>query len=218
MKALLYSKEGKKKKEVVLNPEIYGVRINARLIELVRNAYSANLRKGTVDTKTRGEVRGGGKKPWKQKGTGNARHSSIRSPIWRGGGTVFGPHQRDYSVHLSQTLRNAALKVMLSKKAGDKNLMLLEDVKLGTPKTKEFAAIIKTLPIQDKSVLYVVKDVDANMKRASRNMREFVEIRKAGDFSAYDLMQKEKLVIDEGAMDVIEKRLTGIVKEKTNEA
>src|SRR5574343_1491268 len=97
MKALLYSKEGKKKVEVVLNPAVYGVRINDRLLELVRNAYSANLRKGTVDTKTRGEVRGGGKKPWKQKGTGRARHGSPRSPIWVGGGTVFGPHPRDYA-------------------------------------------------------------------------------------------------------------------------
>ncbi len=218
MKALLYSREGKKKKEMVLNPEIYGVRLNARLLELVRNAYSANLRKGTVKTKTRGEVRGGGKKPWKQKGTGNARHGSTRSPIWRGGGVVFGPRPRDYSVHLSQTLRNQALKVMLSKKADEKNLMVLENLKLETPKTKEWAAIVKTLPVQEKSVLYVVKEFAANLKRASRNMREFVEVKVAGDFSAYDLMQREKLIIDEDALDVIEKRLTGAVKEKTDAA
>ena len=218
MKVLLYSKEGKKKQEVVLNPEIYGVRINHRLLELVRNAYSANLRKGTVDTKTRGEVRGGGKKPWKQKGTGRARHGSIRSPIWVGGGTVFGPHQRDYSVALSQVVRKLALRVMLSKKAGEKNLILLEKLKLEAPKTKEFAAIAKALPVQEKRALYVVKEATPNLKRASRNMREIIEVKTAAEFSAYDVMQREKIVIDEDAIEVIEKRLAVTAKEKSDEA
>lgn len=218
MKALLYSREGKKKQEVVLNPEIYGVRINDRLLELVRNAYSGNLRKGTVDTKTRGEVRGGGKKPWKQKGIGRARHGSIRSPIWRGGGTTFGPHQRDYTVSLSKTIRNLALRIMLSKRAGEKNLILLEDIKIETPKTKEFAAIVKTLPVLKKRALYVVKEATPNLKRASRNMRERIEVKTAAEFSAYDVMQREKLVIDETAIELIEKRLTVAAKEKSHEA
>ncbi|MFA5390281.1 MAG: 50S ribosomal protein L4 [Candidatus Omnitrophota bacterium] len=218
MKVLLYSKEGKKKQEVVLNPEIYGVRANDRLLELVRNAYSGNLRKGTVDTKTRGEVRGGGKKPWKQKGTGRARHGSIRSPIWRGGGTVFGPHQRDYTVSLSKTIRNLALRVMLSKRAGEKNLILLEAVKLETPKTKEFAVIAKALPVLKKRTLYVVKETTPNLKRASRNMRERIEIKTAAEFTAYDVMQREKIVIDEAAVELIEKRLAVTAKEKSNEA
>lgn len=207
MKAVLYSKDGHKKKEMVLNPEIYGVRMNERLIELVRQAYSANLRKGTADTKTRSEVRGGGKKPWKQKGTGNARHGSIRSPIWRGGGTVFGPHPRDYSVQLSPTIRNQALKVMLSKRADEKNLMLLEKVSLETPKTKEWAAIVKALPIQGKHAIYVAKEINENIRRAARNLRTMVEVKTAKDFSAYDLMQREKVIIDEDALEAIEKRL-----------
>ncbi|MFA5160049.1 MAG: 50S ribosomal protein L4 [Candidatus Omnitrophota bacterium] len=218
MKVLLYSKEGKKKQEVVLNPEIYGVRANNRLLELVRNAYSGNLRKGTVDTKTRGEVRGGGKKPWKQKGTGRARHGSIRSPIWVGGGTVFGPHQRDYTVSLSKTIRNLALRVMLSQRAGEKNLILLETVKLETPKTKEFAAIAKALPVMKKRALYVVKETTPNLKRASRNMRERIEVKTAAEFTAYDVMQREKIVIDEAAVELIEKRLAVTAKEKSNEA
>ena len=218
MKVLLYSREGKKKQEVVLNPEIYGVRANDRLLELVRNAYAGNLRKGTADTKTRGEVRGGGKKPWKQKGTGRARHGSTRSPIWVGGGTVFGPHPRDYSVSLSKTIRNQALKVMLSKRAGEKNLMLLEALKLETPKTKEFAAIVKALPIPEKRALYVVKETTPNLKRASRNMRERVEVKTAAEFSAYDVMQREKIVIDEAAVELIEKRLAVKAKEKSSEA
>jgi large subunit ribosomal protein L4 len=218
MKVLLYSKEGKKKQEVVLNPEIYGVRTNDRLLELVRNAYSGNLRKGTVDTKTRGEVSGGGKKPWKQKGTGRARHGSTRSPIWVGGGTTFGPHQRDYTVNLSKAIRNQALRVMLSKRAGEKNLMLLEPVKLEAPKTKEFAAIVKALPVLKKRALYVVKEATPTLKRASRNMRERVEVKEAADFTAYDVMQREKLVIDEAALELIEKRLAVASKEKSNEA
>ncbi len=217
MKVLLYSKEGKKKQEVVLNPEIFGSRVNDRLLELVRNAYSANLRKGTVKTKTRGEVRGGGKKPWKQKGTGRARHGSTRSPIWVGGGTVFGPRPRDYTVSLSKAIRNAALKSMLSKRAGEKNLMLLETLKLETPKTREFAAIAKALPILEKRALYVVKEATPNLKRASRNMRERIEVKTAGEFSAYDVMQREKLVIDEAAVELIEKRLAGTVTEKSKE-
>ncbi len=218
MKVLLYSKEGKKKQEVVLNPEIYGVRANDRLLELVRNAYSGNLRKGTVDTKTRGEVRGGGKKPWKQKGTGRARHGSIRSPIWRGGGTVFGPHQRDYTVSLSKTIRNLALRVMLSKRAGEKNLILLEAVKFETPKTKEFAAVAKALPVLKKRALYVVKEATPNLKRSSRNMRERIEVKTAAEFTAFDVMQREKIVIDEAAVGLIEKRLAVTAKEKSHEA
>jgi len=218
MKVLLYSKEGKKKQEVVLNPEIYGVRANDRLLELVRNAYSGNLRKGTVDTKTRGEVRGGGKKPWKQKGTGRARAGSSRSPIWVGGGTVFGPHQRDYTVNLSKAIRNLALRVMLSKRAGEKNLILLEAVKLETPKTKEFAAIVKALPVLKKRALYVVKEATPDLKRASRNMRERIEVKTAAEFTAYDVMQREKLVVDEAAIELIEKRLAVAAKEKPHEA
>ena len=214
MKVLLYSKEGKKKQEVVLNPEIYGVRANDRLLELVRNAYSGNLRKGTVDTKTRGEVRGGGKKPWKQKGTGRARAGSSRSPIWVGGGTVFGPHQRDYTVNLSKTIRNLALRVMLSKRAGEKNLILLEAIKIETPKTKEFATIAKALPVLKKRALYIVKEATPNLKRASRNMRERIAVKTAAEFSAYDVMQREKLVIDEAALELIETRLAVEAKEK----
>ena len=217
MKVLLYSKEGKKKQEVVLNPEIYGVRANDRLLELVRNAYSGNLRKGTVDTKTRGEVRGGGKKPWKQKGTGRARAGSSRSPIWVGGGTVFGPHQRDYTVNLSKTIRNLALRVMLSKRAEEKNLILLEAIKLETPKTKEFAAIAKALPVMKKRVLYIVKEATPNLKRASRNMRERIAVKEAAEFTAYDVMQRAKLVIDEAALELIEKRLAVTATEKSKE-
>jgi len=210
MKAPLYSIEGRKKQEVVLNPEIFGVRVNARLLELVRNAYAANKRKGTAKTKTRGEVRGGGKKPWRQKGTGNARAGSSRSPIWRGGGTVFGPQPRDYSVHLSKVIRAKALSEALSLRAHEKNLMLLEGVALEAAKTKEWAAIVKKLPIQGKRALYITNDFGTNLKRASGNLNRWVEVRKASDFSAYDVLQRPKIIVDQAAVETIEKRVNGV--------
>ncbi|MCM8775373.1 MAG: 50S ribosomal protein L4 [Candidatus Omnitrophica bacterium] len=207
MKAPIYSKEGKKKGDLVLNPGIFNVRVNDRLIELVRNAYSANLRRGTADTKTRKEVRGGGKKPWRQKGTGRSRHGSSRSPIWRGGGTVFGPHPRDYSVRMSKEIRRKALLSVLSLRAGQKNVLVLEDVKLESPKTKEFVDIVKSLPLAGKHSLCIVKEVEPNLKRASRNLRRLIEIARATDFSAYDVLQHEKLVIEHEALPLIENRL-----------
>ncbi|HOG24261.1 MAG TPA: 50S ribosomal protein L4 [Candidatus Omnitrophota bacterium] len=207
MKVPLYTKEGKKKQEVVLNPEVFEVRINRRLLELVRNAYSANLRRGTANTKTRGEVRGGGKKPWKQKGTGNARHGSTRSPIWKGGGVVFGPRPRDYSVDLSKTIRGKALQIAVAMRGREKNIMLLESLKLATAKTKEWADIVKTLPLQGKKAVYLTKDLDVNLKRASHNLQKWVCVKSVSDVNAYDILQHVKVIIDESALEPLEKRL-----------
>ena len=207
MKVPLYSKQGKKKAEVVLNPEIYAAKVNERLLHLIQKAYAANLRHGTADTKTRKEVRGGGKKPWRQKGTGRARHGSIRSPIWKGGGTTFGPHPRDYFVSLPQSMRRQAIISALSLKADQKNLMLIEDVKLETPKTKEWVAIVTSLPLQNKRVLCVVKDIDSHLKRASRNVNRMVTLTRANDLNAYHILQREKILIEQDALPVIESRL-----------
>lgn len=209
MKVPLYTKEGKKKQEIILNPDIFEVRVNARLLELARNAYSANLRRGTASTKTRGEVSGTGKKPWKQKGTGRARHGSMRSPIWVGGGVVFGPRPRDYSIHLSKAVKAKALLAAFSMRAHEKNLMLLEKLKLETPKTKEWAAVVKALPIQKKKSLYIVKEIDANLVKASRNLRGWVEVKTLADLNAYDVLQRSKIVIDEETLPLLEKRLSG---------
>ncbi len=209
MKVPLYSKEGKKKGEVVLNPEIFSARVNKRLLHLVQKAYAANLRRGTADTKTRKEVRGGGKKPWRQKGTGRARHGSIRSPIWKGGGVVFGPHPRDYDVNLPKTMRLKALISALSLKAQEKNLLLLEEVKLETPKTKEWVERVKALPLQNKRALCIVKDIDQNLERAGRNVEGFVKLKRARDLNAYHILHREKVLIEQEALPVIENRLLG---------
>ena len=211
MKAIVYSKEGRKKSEVVLNPGIFASRVNDRLLELVKNAYSANLRHGTADTKTRKEVRGGGKKPWKQKGTGRARHGSIRSPIWKGGGVVFGPHPRSYYVNLPKAMRKLALISALSLKGEQKNIFLLEDVKLQTPKTKEWVEIVKALPLEGKRALCVVKEIEADFERATRNLEKLVAVRRASDLNAYDVLQREKVMIEQAAVGIIEERLLGAI-------
>lgn len=207
MKAPLYSKEGHKKGEVILKPEIFGARVNARLLELVRNAYAANLRRGTASTKTRKEVRGGGKKPWKQKGTGRARHSSIRSPIWRGGGTTFGPKPRSYYVALPASMRRSAIISALSLKAQEKKLMVVEDFGLETPKTRELVGILNALKTRTRKTLCIVHELSGNLNRASRNLGPVLEIRKASDFNARDVLQKERLMIEQAAVLAIETRL-----------
>lgn len=207
MKATIYTKKGKKKSEIVLNPEIYAARVNQRLLELVKNAFAANLRRGTHDTKTRKEVQGGGKKPWKQKGTGRARQGSIRSPQWRGGGRVFGPHPRSYFVNLPHTMKAAALVSALSLKGSQKNILLIEDSKLDSAKTKEWMEIVKALPLDGKRALCVVKEVTQNLKRASKNALNLVDIRSVKDVNAYHILQREKLVIEEEALPVIEERV-----------
>jgi large subunit ribosomal protein L4 len=218
MKAPLYSKDGHKKKEIVLNPKIYAARVNRRLLELVAKAYSANLRRGTADTKVRKEVRGGGKKPWKQKGTGRARHGSTRSPIWVGGGTAFGPHPRSYYVALPRAMRLKALVSALSLKGSEKKVMVLEDLKLETPKTKEWAEVLKALHLKGKRVVCVVKEIGVNLRRASQNMSGVADVLSAKDLNAYHVLQHERVLIDEEALPVIEGRLLDAVGEQKEAA
>jgi large subunit ribosomal protein L4 len=173
----------------------------------VTNAYARSLRHGTVKTKTRKEVRGGGKKPWKQKGTGRARASSIRSPLWRGGGTVFGPIPKDYRVSLPASMRRSALIAALSQKLKQERVVFLDALELKQPKTKDFMAVVNALPLDKRKTLCVVKDIAENLKRASANAAHLVEIRKASDINAYHVMHREKLLISQDALSVIEERL-----------
>lgn len=207
MKVALYSKDGKKKKDVELNDEFFAARVNERLLELVKNAYAANLRRGTACTKTRSDMSGGGKKPWKQKGTGRARASSIRSPLWRGGGTVFGPKPRSYYVDLPSSMRRSALISALSKKVKDENLFLTEDFKLTSHKTKDFFEILKSLPTQNRKVLFVVSEMDENLSKATANLKDKLEVCVASNVNAYHVLQREKLMIAEDAVSILEKRL-----------
>jgi large subunit ribosomal protein L4 len=207
IQALLYSKKGKEQKEVSLNTEIFGAPINERLLALVEKAYAANLRRGTASSKSRGEVRGGGKKPWKQKGTGRARVGSIRSPIWKGGGVVFGPRPRDYSVALPEGMKRKALISALSLRAKEKNVLLVEEARPEKPKTKEFVGMLKALPLEQKRTLCVVKETDPVLKRAAQNVSGLCEVKLARDLNAHHVLQWPKLLIEEQALPVIESRL-----------
>ena len=149
LKGNVYQKDGKHSGEVELNQAVFEAPVNHRLLGLVLTAYAGNQRRGTHDTKERGEVRGGGKKPWRQKGTGRARHGSRRSPLWRGGGTTFGPHPRSYDTDLPSSMKRAALVSALSLKNKESNLLFLEDADLKEPKTKELVGIIKALRLND---------------------------------------------------------------------
>ncbi len=204
MKVPLYSKEGKKQKDVELSAALFGARVNKRLLALVNKAFAANLRHGTAQTKTRKDVRGGGKKPWKQKGTGRARAGSTRSPVWRGGGTVFGPHPRSYYVNLPKGMKKQALVSALSLRASENNIVVLEAVQSQNGKTKELVKLFSALPVQGKSTLCVVKDFGEPLKRASRNMSEWVRVRKAADLNAYHVLRRTKLIIEEDALPVLE--------------
>ena len=214
IQATLYSKVGKEKKEIPLNKEIFGAPVNQRLLKLVEKAFSANLRSGTASTKNRGEVRGGGKKPWKQKGTGRARHGSSRSPIWKGGGVAFGPRPRDYSVFISDGMKHQALISALSLRAKEKNIVLLEDTEIKNPKTKEFVKILSSLPLEEKRTLCVVKEVNPILKRATQNLSGILKVEPARDLNAHHILHWPKLLIEEEALAVLESRLSEKAEKK----
>ena len=157
--------------------------------------YLANRRQGTASTKTRGDVRGGGRKPWKQKGTGRARHSTIRSPLWRGGGVVFGPHPRDYRVHFPKGQRRGALISSLEAKWQDGAITIVQDFQLATPKTKEMAAALANLKMVGRTLILLEKP-DALVARAARNLRG-ITVKPAQQATSYDILSHRHVVVSQ---------------------
>jgi len=206
----VFKKNGEKSaEEVSLHPDIFQARVNMRLLHIVVTAYGANQRRGTHSTKERASVRGGGKKPWKQKGTGRARAGSSRSPLWRGGGTTFGPHPRDYSTKIPKALKQKALISALSHKLKEGNVRIVEDLVIEEPKTREVANILKALEIRKAKTLCVLPAVDGNLVRASRNLNYVISVKEARDVSAYHVMRKKNLLLGREALPVLEQRLLG---------
>ncbi|MCX7793929.1 MAG: 50S ribosomal protein L4 [Thermodesulfovibrionales bacterium] len=164
--------------------------------------YLANQRQGTHSTKTRGEVRGGGRKPWRQKHTGRARQGSIRSPLWVGGGIVFGPKPRDYYYELPKKLKRVALKEAIEGKISDNELILIDNIKLEKPKTKDMVTILKRLGI-DGSVLIIAPEKDDNLILSSRNIPG-VTVRRVADVNAYDIVSHDRVIIFKEAMSKLE--------------
>src|SRR5262245_46825925 len=169
-------------------------------------AYQAAQRMGTACTKTMGEVAGTGKKPWRQKGTGRARAGSFASPLWRGGGVVFGPKPRDYRKKVSQKTRQLALRKALSERLRSGDVLLIDDLKLESPKTKEFVSRLKALELKG-TALIVSQAADKNLTLASRNVSQ-VSLTTGDALNTYDVLRPDKLVFTRGAFEQVEARLT----------
>lgn len=169
-------------------------------------AYQAAQRMGTASTKTMGEVAGSGKKPWRQKGTGRARAGSFASPLWRGGGVVFGPKPRDFGKKVSRKTRQLALRKALSERLRAGDVVVIDELKLGSPKTKEMAGVLATLGLSG-TTLIVRQETDKNLALASRNLRS-VSLTTSDSLNTYDVLRPDKLVFTRGAFEQVEARLT----------
>ncbi len=189
-------------KAATLPKEVFETEPNDHLIYLAIRCQQKNSRQGNASTKTRSFVRGGGKKPWKQKGRGAARAGTIRSPLWVGGGRIFGPHPRDLHMQLSKKMKKQARLSAFAYKAKQNEIMLLDEVKLENAKTKEMFQILKNLNIDNKKVLLLKDNYDANVLRAGRNI-PFLTIRQASEASTYDILKCEVLLIEQNALDKI---------------
>lgn len=192
-KVPVFNMEGQQVGEIDLNDKVFGSEVNEPLLHQAVVAYLANKRQGTASTKTRGEVRGGGRKPWRQKGTGRARHGSIRSPIWVGGGTVFGPKPRDYRQQLPKKMRRAAVRSALSAKVNAGDLIVLDELKVTEPKTRIMAKVLQKLQAAD-GALIVTAQKDVLLERSTRNIPG-VSLLNAQDLNAYDVLRGRKLII-----------------------
>lgn len=191
--------------QVTLPSSLFGVPVRKHLLWETVNMQRANRRAGTHATKTRALVRGGGKKPWKQKGTGRARAGSIRSPLWAGGASVFGPQPRDYSYRMPASSRRAALCSALSAKLRDGQLMVLDRIEIEAPKTKLMAQLVAGLGV--KSALIVVPAKDESLERASRNLPNVKVLRVEGA-NVYDILRYDKLVLTPAAIEALQRRLS----------
>ncbi len=203
--AVLYDAKGKASGDVAL-PEILGSgRVNRALLYQALVMYRACRRQGTVNTKTRKDVSGGGRKPYRQKGTGRARAGSTRSPLWHGGGVVFGPHPRDFRYSIPKKIRRAALRESLKAKCTSGRVVFLEELTQEFRKTKEFAALMKALPLEGK-VLALLEGSDGSVLRVSRNIPRF-RVRPSREVNAYDVMRHRTLLMTRTALESLMERV-----------
>ncbi|MDI6703469.1 MAG: 50S ribosomal protein L4 [bacterium] len=197
----LYNTEGEVVGKIVLKPDIFGQKVSMACIYEVVKSHLANLRRGCASTKTRGEVSGGGRKPWRQKGTGRARVGSIRSPIWRGGGIVFGPKPKSYKIRISSQVKRKALLSALATKVRTNNLIILDSLKLEEIKTSKMVHVLKNL--QAKSPLFVLDKKDENIILSLRNIKgtKVVDVKTLG---VYDILHHESLIMTKEALSRLE--------------
>lgn len=188
--------------DIDLKEEIFDIEVNEHAVYLVVKNILANKRQGTKSAKTRAEVRGGGRKPWRQKGTGRARQGSIRSPQFKGGGVVFAPKPRDYSYTTPKKVRRLALKSVLTSKLRDNEIIVVDEIKMNEPKTKAFNEFLKAVKA-DKKALIVIDGKDENVVRSARNI-EGVHTSMAQNINVYDLLKYNSLVLSKDALNVVQ--------------
>ena len=205
-KIALLNQAGSQVGDIELNESVFGIEPNESVVTEAILMQRASLRQGTHKVKNRSEVSGGGRKPWRQKGTGRARQGSIRSPQWRGGGVVFGPTPRSYSYKLPKKVRRLAIKSVLSAKVNEENVIVLDALAFEAPKTKEFTAVLKGLNTENKKALIVTADVDENVALSGRNIPG-VTIVEANAINVLEVVGHEKLSMTKAAGEKIEEVL-----------
>lgn len=204
MEMEVYRKDGTKSGEKVkLSDDIFGIQPNEHAMYRAVRVYLDNQRQGTSKVKTREEVRGGGRKPFKQKGTGNARQGSSRSPVMIGGGSIFGPKPRDYSSSLPTQLHKLARKSALSFKAREGQIKIVEDFSFDAPKTKEMVALLKALQLDASKTLLLMPKADGNVVKSGRNIQKFF-VKEADKASTYDFVNNSMLLIQRSAVEVLQ--------------
>lgn len=197
----VYNIEGKEVDKLELNDSVFGVEINEHLVHMAVVGQLANNRQGTQSAKTRSEVSGGGRKPWRQKGTGHARQGSTRSPQWTGGGVVFAPKPRDYSVKMNKKEKQIAMKSVLTSKVQDEKLVVVDELKMDEIKTKKFVEIMNNL--KAAKALVVTKDVENNVVLSAKNVADAKTV-VVNEINVYDILKYDTLVLTKDAVAAIE--------------
>lgn len=203
MSIKVYNQEGKEVGTVELNSEVFGIEPNEPVVHQYIVNYLARQRQGNAATKTRKDVRGGGRKPWRQKGTGRARAGTIRSPLWRGGGIVFGPHPRSYGSNFPKQMKKLALRSIFSDKALSERIKIVEDLKLGEIKTKKVDSILANLDLVGKKCLILDEGENKNLVLSCRNL-DMVLYCRAGLANGYDLMNADYLLFTKAGLEKVE--------------
>ncbi|WP_335872163.1 50S ribosomal protein L4 [Bacillus sp. 2205SS5-2] len=204
-KVALLNQTGSQVGEIELNDSVFGIEPNEAVMFETVIMQRASLRQGNHNVKNRSDVAGGGRKPWRQKGTGRARQGSIRSPQWRGGGVVFGPTPRSYSYKMPKKVRRLAIKSALSSRVAEENILVLESLAFGAPKTKEFATLLNNLSVS-KKVLVITDDMDENVALSARNIPGVTVVASEG-ISVLDVLAHDQLIMTKAAVEKVEEVL-----------
>lgn len=202
--AKIYDQQKKEVGEISLSDDIFQIEVQPEILHLAVRSHLAKLRAGTVGVKTRGLVRGGGKKPWRQKGTGRARAGSIRSPLWRGGAVVHGPVARDYGFKINKQVRKLALKMALSSRFTSDNMLVVNTLHFDEVKTKNFVTCKDVLGL--KKALIVVAEKDSNLALSARNVPGFLVVDQ-NSVNVYEILKYPQMVLDQGAVEALQERL-----------